>query len=149
MKRLLLGSYISMIAIAVMVNVPPTCLTTIKASFELSETHGGMLLSSLFWGFSLSILITGPLADRFSMKLFFILASGLQIFGLFTSAFSPIFQTMLIGAFCMGMGSGILEVIVNPLVCIIVPENKTMEFKYGNKIDFVITTYANLCISRY
>lgn len=130
MRRLLLSSYISMIAIAVMVNVPPTCLTSIKKSFVLSETQGGMLLSSLFWGFALTIIITGPLADRFSMKFFFILASILQIVGLFISSISPIFQTMLIGAFLMGMGSGILEVLVNPLVCLIAPESKTRTINF-------------------
>ena len=130
MRRLLLISYISMIAIAVMVNVPPTCLTSIKESLVLNETQGGILLSSLFWGFALTIIITGPLADRFSMRLFFILASVLQIFGLFISFLSPIFQTMFIGAFLMGMGSGILEVLVNPLVCLLLPENKTKAINF-------------------
>lgn len=130
MRRLLLSSYLSMVAIAVMVNVPPTCLTSIKESFALSETQGGLLLSSLFWGFSLTIILTGPLADRYNMKLFFILASFLQISGLLISSFAPIFQIMFIGAFLMGMGSGILEVLVNPLVCLLIPENKTKAMNF-------------------
>jgi fucose permease len=119
-----------MIAIAVVVNVPPTCLTSIKGSFVLSDTQGGMLLSTLFWGFALTIILTGPLADRFGMRLFLLLASLLQVLGLLASALSPVFQVLLLGAFLMGMGSGILEVLVNPLVCLLLPENKTRAMNF-------------------
>jgi len=129
-RYLLLSSYISMISIAVMVNVPPTCLTSIKADFGLSETQGGFLLSSLFWGFALTIILTGPFADRFGMKPFLVSASLLQIGGLLASAISPAFQVLLLGAFLMGMGSGILEVLVNPLICLLLPENKTRAINF-------------------
>ncbi len=131
MKRyLLLSSYLSMIAVAVMVNTPPTCLTSIKTSFDLSETQGGLLLSLLFWGFALTIILTGPLADRFGIKPFLVSASLLQILGLLTSALSPVFEILLLGAFLMGMGSGIIEVLVNPLVCVLLPENKTRAINF-------------------
>lgn len=129
-RWLLLSSYISMIAIAVMVNLPPTCLTSIKGDFSLSDTQGGMLLSALFWGFALTIILTGPLADRFGVKPFLISAALLQAFGLLTSALSPAFQVLVFGAFLMGMGSGILEVLVNPLICILAPENRTKAINF-------------------
>ncbi|MCD6505281.1 MFS transporter [Candidatus Poribacteria bacterium] len=129
-RRLLISSYISMIAIAVMVNLPPTCLTSIKGDFSLSDTQGGMLLSTLFWGFALTIILTGPLADRFGVKPFLISASILQIFGLLMSTLSSIFQVLVFGAFLMGMGSGILEVLVNPLICILTPENRTRAINF-------------------
>lgn len=129
-RRLILSSYISMIAIAVMVNLPPTCLTSIKGDFSLSDTRGGMLLSALFWGFALTIILTGPLADRFGVKPFLISASLLQTFGLLTSALSPLFQVLLFGAFLMGMGSGILEVLINPLICVLLPEDRTKAMNF-------------------
>ena len=123
-RYLLISSYLSMISVAVMVNIPPTCLTSIKVGFKLSETQGGFLLSFLFWGFALTIILTGPLADRFGIRPFLISASLLQVTGLLASALSPAFKILLFGAFLMGMGSGILEVLVNPLVCLLLPENK-------------------------
>ena len=82
MRRAILSSYISMVAIAVVVNAPPVCLTSIKAEPGLTDSQGGALLSALFWGFALTILITGPLADRFGVKPFLLSASLLQIAGL-------------------------------------------------------------------
>ncbi|RKY05272.1 hypothetical protein DRP77_01490 [Candidatus Poribacteria bacterium] len=125
MRRAILSSYISMVAIAVVVNAPPVCLTSIKAELGLTDSQGGALLSALFWGFALTILITGPLADRFGVKPFLLSASLLQIAGLAACSLSRSFGSMISGALLMGMGGGMLEVLVTPLICLLWPGNRT------------------------
>ena len=125
MKPLLLGSYLAMTAIAVTVNLSPVCVTSLRETFELSDTAVGFFLSATFWGFNTTLLLSGPLADKFGMRPLLIAAPVLQGAGLIACGVAPHAALLVPGAFLMGTGSGILEVLVNPIVCLAEPEQKT------------------------
>jgi len=125
MKPLLTGSYLAMTAIAVTVNLSPVCVTSLRNTFELSDTAVGFFLSATFWGFNTTLLLSGPLADRFGMRPLLIAAPILQGTGLVTCGTASNAFLLLPGAFLMGTGSGILEVLVNPIVCLSEPKQKT------------------------
>jgi fucose permease len=114
-----------MLGIAVAVNTPPMCLTALTDTFLLTDTQRGVLLGALFWGFVAAIVCTGPLGDRFGYKPFLVLASGLQIGGLVLSATAQSYAALLTGATVLGVGSGVLEVLVSPLVCVLRPHERT------------------------
>lgn len=123
--RALVSSYVGMIGIAVAVNTPPVCLTAVAEVFGLTDTQRGVLLGALFWGFAVAILITGPLGDRFGYKPFLLAASALQVAGLGLSSLASSYSRLLTGALLTGVGSGVLEVLVSPLVCALRPEART------------------------
>jgi len=136
-----------MTAIAVTVNISPTCMTSLRETFSLSDTESGFLLSSIFWGFNLSLLVTGPLADRLGMRPLLTAAPGLQILGLFTCAAAFTRDFLVLGAFLMGIGSGILEVLVNPLVCMTCSSHKTRAINLCHAFYSIGAILSVLCAS--
>jgi len=123
--RALVSSYVGMLGIAVAVNTPPMCLTALTDTFLLTDTQRGVLLGALFWGFVAAIVCTGPLGDRFGYKPFLVLASCLQISGLVLSATAQSYPALVTGAAVLGVGCGVLEVLVSPLVCVLRPHART------------------------
>ncbi|HOX37926.1 MAG TPA: MFS transporter [Candidatus Brocadiia bacterium] len=136
MRKALASSWIAMIAIAITVNVPPVCLTSVEECFNLTHAAGGFLLSSVLLGFLFTLALAGPAADRIGMRPLLVVAPIMQIAGLLTSAFAPTYRVLVAGAFLMGSGNGILEALVNPIVCLTAPENKT------RAVNFLHSFYA-------
>jgi MFS family permease len=108
------------------------------SAFHLSNEQVGVVLSPAFYGFALSILIGGLLIDAVGMRLLhaisgatFILGVGLIIVapypsGPVPSVFAHTGSTMLyVGFFLFGIGHGLVECVINPLLASVYPNEKT------------------------
>src|SRR5687767_1704381 len=128
--RLLTGlCYAAMMCLAIGINLLPVFLTSIGASFGeggmLSREELGRLGAVAFAGLVAGILATGPLADRYGAKPFVILANGLTVLGLAGMAASPTFSLLLVTVFVVGLGAGMLDMILSPVVAALNPERRT------------------------
>lgn len=121
--------YAAMMCLAIGINLLPVFLTSIGASFgdggTLSREELGRLGAIAFAGLVLGILATGPLADRYGAKPFVILANALTVLGLVGMAASQTFTLLLVTVFVVGLGAGMLDMILSPVVAALNPERRT------------------------
>src|SRR4051812_47647973 len=121
--------YAAMMCLAIGINLLPVFLTSIGASFgdggTLTREELGRLGAVAFAGLVAGILATGPLADRYGAKPFVLLANGLTVLGLAGMAASPTFSLLLVTVFVVGLGAGMLDMILSPVVAALNPQRRT------------------------
>ncbi len=121
--------YAAMMCLAIGINLLPVFLTTIGTSFgqdgQLTREELGRLGAVAFAGLVVGIVATGPLADRYGAKPFVILANILTLLGLAGMAASPTFTMLLATVFVTGLGAGMLDMILSPVVSALNPERRT------------------------
>ncbi len=125
-NRILRICYGGMICVALAANLIPVYLTTFSEVFGgLGEGELGRIPAFLFIGFIIGILTCGPLADRLGAKLFmgggfFLTSAGLVVLGL-----APSYPVLLASSVIGGIGAGMLDMIVSPVVSATCTEGKS------------------------
>ena len=104
---------------------PATCLTSIAKDLALNDLQKGIFLSALFWGFPVSVIISGPMADRFGFRWLLVLGAVLQSGGLYAIASADLLMGAVAGAVTVGIGAGAIDSLLTPVVCVIYPERRT------------------------
>lgn len=116
-------------SLSIGLNLLPVFLTTLSERFGgpagLSNEALGRLGSVSFVGLVAGIIVTGPLADRFGVKLFALAGNCLIAVSLACMAFAPSYATLMAALFFLGMGSGILDMVLSPIVAALHPERRT------------------------
>jgi len=122
-------NYAGMMCLAIAVNLLPVFLTTLQVDLGgpqgLTHEQLGRLVAITFAGLVSGILITGPLADRFGAKPFAVAGNALIAAGLALLSIAPGYATVGAAAFAMGVGAGILDMVLSPIVCALQPERRT------------------------
>ncbi len=143
----LLLCYLGMVAIAIGVNLPPIYLTTFSNTFGgpagLTSEQLGWIGTLLFAGLVAGLLIAGPLADRLGARVFVLLASGLIAAGLGIVAAAPSYAFLLFAATFLGVGAGVMDMILSPIVVALGPEHRTSAMNWLHSfysIGAVLTT---------
>ncbi len=119
-----------MTCIAFAVNLAPIYLTTFADVFRqdgvmLTAEEMGRIMAFIFAGAVTGIVCSGPLADRFGGKRFAMIGLGLIGAGLVGWASAPTYSLLLAAGFIMGLGAGILDMVLSPIVAALQPERKT------------------------
>jgi fucose permease len=104
---------------------PALCLTAIAADLGLGPAGSGVYLSGIYWGLTVSLLVTGPFADRFGFRIPFVASAVLQAAGMLLTAAASTPWMATAGAVVVGLGIGALDALVTPLVCAVYPEART------------------------
>jgi fucose permease len=118
-----------MMCLAIGLNLLPVFLTTLAV--DLGGTQGltneqlGRLGGIMFAGLIVGILVTGPLTDRLGTKPFTIAGNGLIALGLLLFGLAPSYATACWAVFILGLGAGILDMVLSPIVCALQPEHRT------------------------
>jgi fucose permease len=111
---------LAMMVLAIAVNLLPVFLTTIAvdlgAGARLSAEQLGRIGAVTFTGLVGGILVTGPLADRWGAGIFAVGGNVLIAFGLLVLHWTTDYQMLLGAAFVGGVGAGILDMILSPIV---------------------------------
>ena len=106
-----------MMCIACGTSLIPVYLTTFGEAFgNLSELQMGRISSTMFIGTVIGILIGGPLADRMGAKLFVVGGLLLSTTGLAGIALSDSYTLLLVACAIVGMGAGVLDMIISPII---------------------------------
>jgi MFS family permease len=105
--------------------IPAVTLTTIASEFGMSFATKGIFLSASFWGLAFAMLASGPLADRWGFRFILTLSGVLEFCGLLviSQANAPI--TAVAGGVLLGMGAGISDALLTPVVCALYPQRRT------------------------
>ncbi|HEY5893157.1 MAG TPA: MFS transporter [Chthoniobacterales bacterium] len=141
--------YGAMMSLAIGLNLLPVFLTSLQTSFGdpqgLTQEELGRIGAIGFAGVCLGIAITGPLADRWGAKIFAQLGLVLKAVSLIGMAVSPSYNWLCAAVFSLGLGAGILDMILSPIVAALNPERRSAAMNWLHSfycIGAVVTILA-------
>ncbi len=91
----------------------------------MSKEQLGWVASTAFWGFTLAMMIGGPLCDVIGMRRILIIAFIGHLAGILTTIFAQGFWSLFTGTLLIGIANGSVEAACNPLVATLYPNEKT------------------------
>lgn len=119
-------NYAAMISLAVAVNFMPVFLTALRVEFgNLSNEQLGRIGAVTFAGLVVGIAAVGPFVDRYGAKAFAVGGNLLVAAGLLAVGLCPNYPALLAAMFVMGLGAGILDTVLSPIVAALRPDNRT------------------------
>jgi hypothetical protein len=124
-KRLFFCSCIALISTSVAFAVIGDIMGTLKVTFVLTNAQVGQIGGAALWGFTLSIIVLGPLCDALGMRTLLRFAWFCHLAGPLLMMFATGFWTLFAGALILSLGNGTVEAACNPLVATVYPERKT------------------------
>jgi MFS family permease len=124
-SRLFLGSCFSLIATAVCFAVIGAIMGALKEQFVLSNEEVGYIGGAAIWGFTISIIVLGPLCDVLGMRNLLRFAWVCHVAGALLMIFASGFWMLFGGALVLSLGNGTVEAVCNPLIATLYPEEKT------------------------
>ena len=98
---------------------------TLGTQFVLSKEQLGWIAGTAFWGFTVSMVIGGPLCDALGMGRLLAFAFFAHVAGVLITIFATGFETLFAGTLAIGLANGMVEAACNPLVATLYPEEKT------------------------
>ena len=130
-----------MMVLAIVMNLMPVYLTSISADMGggdgLSKEKLGRIGATTFVGLVGGILLSGPLADRWGARTFALIGSGLVAAGLGILGASHTYEQVLVAVSVMGMGSGVLDMILSPVVSALQPEGRAVAMNWLDSFYFI------------
>ena len=124
-KRLFLASKIALIVTAMTFAIRANLLGPLGLEFDIDSTKMGIVAGTAFWGFTLAMVIGGPLCDIIGMKRLMIIAFLGHLAGIILTILSTGFWSLFISTLLVGIGNGMVEAACNPLVASLYPKQKT------------------------
>ena len=85
----------------------------------------GYAFTPAFWGFTLAMLIGGPLVDALGMKKIVWFAFATHAVGIVLTLMAGSMTSLFIATLFVGIGNGMVEAACNPLVASMYPQQKT------------------------
>ena len=121
--------YGAMMSLAIGLNLLPVYLTALASAFgmggvPLSDEQLGRLGAIMFAGLVAGILVTGPLADRWGARPFALAGNALGALALLAAAFAPGYVSLAAALFVLGLGAGILDMVLSPVVAAMNPARR-------------------------
>ena len=121
-------NYAAMMCLAIAVNLIPVFLTTLSSDLGgvrgLTKEQLGRIGGITFVGVVAGVALTGPLADRWGARPFALGGNLLICLGLVMLGMAPHYAAVLAAVFVMGIGAGILDMILSPIVCALQPSRR-------------------------
>ena len=127
-QRLFAASCFSLVATSVAFAVVGDSMGGMKGEFILSNADVGWIGGAGLWGFTLSIIVLGPLCEALGMKRLMWFAFLCHLLGTVVLMLAPGgFWGLFAGALIVALGNGTVEAACNPLVATLYPDKKTQK----------------------
>ena len=125
-NRLFLASCIALIVTAMTFAIRARLETVFgPEGIGLSLEQIGYAFTPAFWGFTLAMIIGGPLVDSLGIKKITWIAFITHAIGIILTLFATSMTSLFIATLFVGIGNGMVEAALNPMIASIYPENKT------------------------
>jgi len=141
-----------MMSLAIGLNLLPVFLNSLRQSFGttlLTLEELGRLGALAFAGLSLGIVATGPLVDRWGAKLFVQIGNALIAISLAGMIFVPSYAELGFAVFVLGVGAGILDMVLSPVVAALNPEKRSSSMNWLHSfycVGAVVTIMAGTLV---
>lgn len=93
--------------------------------FGLTGSQVGWIVGTAFWGFTLAMVLLGPLVDVIGIGRVISIAFLAHLIGLTMTIFASGFWTLFFSTMFIGIANGSVEAACNPLITALYPEDKT------------------------
>ncbi len=93
--------------------------------FQLTGAQVGWIVGTAFWGFTLAMVIFGPLVDVMGIGRVIAVAFACHVIGLVMTIFANGFWTLFFSTMFIGIANGSVEAACNPLITALYPNDKT------------------------
>jgi MFS family permease len=110
---------------AMVFSIRAAILDDLGAHFHVNKELVGIFAGKAFLGFAAAILIGGPLCDALGMRVLLSVAWLLHISGVLLTIFAPSYGVLELATFVVGLGNGLVEGVINPLIATVYPDEKT------------------------
>ncbi len=125
-KRLFAASCIALVLTAMTFAVRARLETVFgPAGVGLTLEQIGCAFMPAFWGFTLAMIIGGPIVDFLGMKKGMWIAFAFHAAGIVATLSATDLTSLFAATVFMGMGNGMVEAVCNPLVTSMYPQKKT------------------------
>lgn len=124
-KRLFNASCIALITTAMTFAIRARLETVFMDDYGLTSEQIGFAFGPAFWGFTIAMIVGGPLVDILGMKRVTYLAFFGHLAGIILTLFARDFWTLFAGTTLIGIGNGMVEATCNPLIATLYPKAKT------------------------
>lgn len=124
--RLFFASCIALIVTAMTFAIRAKLETVFgPAGIGLTLEQIGIAFGPAFWGFTLAMVVGGPLVDALGMKRIVGLAFITHAIGIVATIFAYDQTSLFLATLAVGIGNGMVEAACNPLVASMYPTEKT------------------------
>jgi len=96
-----------------------------RAEFNLDASQAGWIVGTAFWGFTLAMVLIGPLVDLIGMKRVIYVALTGHMAGILLTIFAGGFWSLFFSTLLIGVANGSVEAAANPLITSMYPDDKT------------------------
>ncbi|MCF8262514.1 MAG: MFS transporter [Melioribacteraceae bacterium] len=124
-KKLFLMSCVALIVTSISFALRASLEPIFMNDYGLSATDIGYAFGPAFYGFTIAMVIFGPIVDSWGMKKVLYIAWILHLIGITLTIFATDMWSLFFATLAIGIGNGAIEAACNPLVATIYPNNKT------------------------
>jgi len=96
-----------------------------RAEFNLNGEQVGWIVGTAFWGFTLAMVLIGPIVDLIGMKRVIYIAFMGHVAGILLTIFAGGFWSLFFSTLLIGIANGSVEAAANPLITAMYPDDKT------------------------
>jgi MFS family permease len=127
LKRLMLfnASCLALVVTALTFGTRGGFITPWMDEFQLTGAQVGWIVGTAFWGFTLAMVIFGPLVDVMGIGRVIAVAFACHVIGLVMTIFANGFWTLFFSTMFIGIANGSVEAACNPLITALYPNDKT------------------------
>lgn len=98
--------------------------------FSLTNEQVGWINGTAFWGFTLAMVVGGPLCDALGMKRIVGIAFLGHLAGILLTIFAWDYWSLYTGTLLFGIANGAVEAACNPLIAALYPKDKTTKLNH-------------------
>ena len=125
-NRLFIASCIALIVTAMTFAIRARLETVFgPEGIGLTLEQIGYAFTPAFWGFTLAMIIGGPLVDSLGIKKITWIAFITHAIGIVLTLLATSMTSLFVATLFVGIGNGMVEAALNPMIASIYPDNKT------------------------
>ncbi len=124
-NRLFWASCMALVVTSMTFAIRAALIGPLGEQFGLTNTEMGWIVGTAFWGFTLAMVIGGPLCDVIGMRRLLHVAFIGHLAGIVLTIFASGFWSLFISTLLVGIANGMVEAACNPLVATLYPTDKT------------------------
>ena len=124
-SRLFRASCVALIVTAMSFALRGSAAASWGSEFHLSNEQLGWINGTAFWGFTLAMVIGGPLCDALGLASIVRIAFAGHLAGILLTLFAWDYHSLYAGTLLFGIANGSVEAACNPLVATLYPDDKT------------------------
>lgn len=124
-KLLFNTSCLALVVTALSFGIRGGFITPWMEEFNLTGQQVGWIVGTAFWGFTLAMVLLGPLVDVLGIGKVLAIAFVCHIIGLTWTIFAQGFWSLFFSTMFIGIANGSVEAAANPLVTALFPKDKT------------------------